>query len=318
MPVLVVQKGHCYRTTGSTGTTGEQDYATAVADACVRLLNGKSGWSVRVILADSGSYSGDAFAAIHCDGSTNNTARGSSTGYQSERGRQFAEAWMNAYAARGWTGGFRPPNYTDALAGYYGVRNAINAGNDRAVILECGFMTNAQDKQLMTGPGGVDRVALAIGDALGIATEDGNVVELTGGSADMLGDIQLRVASMHAGQFLPWPSPQNAPGGDLSWFQTQSAIALAPLTAMTAEILAEQSDDLTAEGVMARLTAHLDAEMVKIREQHTAEVNALRVQLEQARTEDLQAMESVIRETLPDDLAEQVVDAMGERFQRTQ
>lgn len=168
MPVLVVQQGHCHRTTGATGTTGEQGYAVAVASACVRLLNGRGGWVVNPTLADENDYRGDAFVAIHCDGSTSPTARGASIGYRTPEGQQFGQAWKRAYHARGWTGGFRQDNYTSALAGYYGTGNAVAAGNRRAVIVECGFRTNPEDRALLDGPGGPERVALAIGDALGI------------------------------------------------------------------------------------------------------------------------------------------------------
>lgn len=170
MPTLVVQLGHCYRTTGATGTTGEQEYATKVGNACKALLQ-RGGWSVRTILADASmsEYTGDAFAAIHCDGSTNSSARGASVGYQTPEGQAVAQAWKVAYAARGWPG-FRPDNYTSALAGYYGVTNAVSRGNRRAMILECGFRTNPQDLALLDGPGGPERVALSIGDALGIPT----------------------------------------------------------------------------------------------------------------------------------------------------
>jgi len=168
MPLLIVQKGHCYRTTGATGTTGEQAYATAVADACVRLLHGKGGWSVRPTLADENTYRGDALVAIHCDGSTSSTARGASIGYRTPEGQTFGQAWKRAYAERGWTGGFRPDNYTAALAQYYGTGNAVAAGTRRAFIAECGFRTNPDDRALLDAPGGADRVALAIGDALGI------------------------------------------------------------------------------------------------------------------------------------------------------
>jgi hypothetical protein len=179
MPVLVVQKGHCYRTTGATGTSGEQQYATSVANACVNLLHGRNGWTVRAILADAGSsaYDGDAFVAIHCDGSTSASARGASVGYRNAAGQSFGQAWKRAYAARGWTGGFRPDNYTEDLHYYYGTGNAVSAGNPRAFIAECGFLTNAQDRALLTGPGGPTRVALAIGDALGINSQEDDVTE---------------------------------------------------------------------------------------------------------------------------------------------
>lgn len=172
MPTLVIQKGHCYRRTGATGTTGEQEFATRVADAAAKLLHGRNGWIVRPILADvpSSYYAGDAFAAIHCDGSTNSSAHGASVGYQNNAGRSLGIAWKRAYAARGWNRGFRDDNYTSALANYYGVRTARNVGNARAIIIESGFLTNPQDRALLTGAGGPERVALALGDALGITT----------------------------------------------------------------------------------------------------------------------------------------------------
>lgn len=167
MPTLIVQLGHCYRTAGATGTAGEQDFATAVGQACTQLLGGRGGWSVRPVLADSTTYRGDAFVAVHCDGSTNSTARGASVGYRTPEGQRFGQDWKRAYATRGWPV-FRPDNYTGALVGYYGVRRAVNAGTRRAIIIEAGFLTNPTDRLILTGPGGAERVALAIGDALGI------------------------------------------------------------------------------------------------------------------------------------------------------
>lgn len=172
MPILIIQMGHVARTAGATGTTGEQAFARRVATAAGRLLNGRGGWIVRAIHADvpTDAYQGDAFVAVHCDGSTNPTAHGASVGYQGSAGQRIAQAWKRAYAARGWAGGFRSDNYTPALAGYYGVRNARSVGNTAAFIVECGFLTNPDDRAALTRPDGADRVALAIGDALGIPT----------------------------------------------------------------------------------------------------------------------------------------------------
>lgn len=167
MPSLIIQMGHCYRRSGATGTDGEQTYATLVAGAAQRLLHGRGGWSVRPTLADIDDYRADAFASIHCDGSDFSSARGASTGYQTAEGQAFAHAWKRAYAARGWPI-FRPDNYTASLAGYYGVRRAVSAGTRRAFIAECGFLTSPADRALLNAPGGPERVALAVGDALGI------------------------------------------------------------------------------------------------------------------------------------------------------
>jgi hypothetical protein len=168
MPTLVVEKGHCYRNSGSTGTTGEQDFVTRVADAIHAWIHGKNGWQVKLKTADSDDYKGDAMVALHADGSTNTAARGASEGHQNQAGYDLAQRILAAYAAHGWTGGFRPPNYTSALANYYGVREAIQAGNLSACIIEWGFLTNPQDRALMTSEEGIWRCAYAVGDALGI------------------------------------------------------------------------------------------------------------------------------------------------------
>lgn len=172
MPLLVVQMGHCYRITGATGTNGEQDFATRVANDCASLLS-RNGWSVKVIHADesTSAYRGDAFVAIHADGSTNTSVRGASVGYRTPEGQTFGQAWKRAYADRGWPGGFRADNYTTALAQYYGTGNAVGQGNRRAIIVECGFLTSPDDRAVLNSGGamsGTNRVALAIGDALGI------------------------------------------------------------------------------------------------------------------------------------------------------
>lgn len=173
MPTLVIQMGHCYRTTGATGTSGEQQFATRVGTAALGLLGGK-GWDIRTILADApmSDYRGDAFFAVHCDGSTSAAAHGASGGHQGADGAALLSAWKRAYHEFGWKNGFRPDNYTAALAGYYGVRNARAQGNTRACIVECGFLTNAEDRLLLLGPGGVERVVLAMGRALGITDQD--------------------------------------------------------------------------------------------------------------------------------------------------
>ena len=42
MPTLIVQRGHCFRTSGATGTSGEQDFANRVAQMCYRDRDRKS------------------------------------------------------------------------------------------------------------------------------------------------------------------------------------------------------------------------------------------------------------------------------------
>lgn len=190
MPVLVVQTGHVGRPPApfSVGTAGEQEFTKRAGAACARLLN-RDGWTVRIIEADPGypnpatiggdksAYKGDAFVAIHCDGSTNPDRNGASWGYR-EAGRGFAADIKSAYLLRTgreatWC---EPDNYTTNLSGYYGLGMAANVGNTRAVIMECGFLTNPQDRDMLLAPTGPDDVALAIGDALGMHLQETTIM----------------------------------------------------------------------------------------------------------------------------------------------
>lgn len=171
--LVVIQRGHYPRRQGSTGTSGrdsdptEQEFAVVAAGECKRQLE-KAGHQVRVINADvpNESYRGDRFVAIHCDGSTAATAHGASAGYQTNEGARLAGAWKAAYARLGWSG-FRPDNYTAALAGYYGVRRAVAQGNRAAIIVECGFLTNPSDERILTPPRGPDLLARSLVAAFG-------------------------------------------------------------------------------------------------------------------------------------------------------
>ena len=186
MPTLIVQRGHCFRTSGATGTSGEQDFANRVAQMCYRLLDGVNGWRVILTLADEYYYVANAFVAIHGDGSMHPSARGASAGYQTPEGQLFAHAWQRAYAARGWPI-FREDNYTDSLKYYYGVKNAVSVGTKKAFIAECGFLTSPEDRALMMSPTGIERVALSIGDALGI-TNEGFLMALTASQQQQIYD----------------------------------------------------------------------------------------------------------------------------------
>lgn len=171
--LLVVQMGHSGRTSGKTGAPGERDFTEAVGAACFRLLNGRGGWSVRLIAADvaASEYRGDGFVAVHADGSTNPGVRGASYGYQTVEGRSAAEGWAAAWR-ESYDGPWNPPNYTTNLAQYYGVREAVAAGNRRAFILEAGTITNAEDRVLLTSIVGVESVARSVGAAFGIPVEE--------------------------------------------------------------------------------------------------------------------------------------------------
>lgn len=168
--LIVIQRGHVPRTSGATGAPGEQKFAIETADRCKARIVGL-GHSVRVIDADvpDSYYRGDAFFAIHYDSSRSPGACGASVGYQTAEGGRVGRLWKAHYARNGWTSGFRPDNYTAALAGYYGVRRAVAQGNEHAIITEAGFHSNTpdpdpqlEDSQLLASPHGPDRVAIAI------------------------------------------------------------------------------------------------------------------------------------------------------------
>lgn len=167
MAVLVVQRGHVGRKTGATGAPGEQQFAIEAAERVAHHVNAV-GHIVRIIDAvePAERYRGDAFVAIHYDSSSNPSARGASVGYQTPEGKAFASAWKRHYQANGWTGGFRPDNYTHNLAGYYGVRRAVSVRNKRAFILEAGFHSNPDDRRLLASPAGPDRVGVAVAAAV--------------------------------------------------------------------------------------------------------------------------------------------------------
>lgn len=163
MSLLVVQRGHCYRTSGATGAPGEQKFATDTAER-IRVRVNEIGHKVKIINADvpDSDYKGDAFVAIHWDSSVSPEATGASVGYQTDVGKRFASFWKRHYVANGWNRGFRPDNYTRALAGYYGVRRAVSVGNRIAFISESGFQSNPGDKALMRP----DRTAIAVAAAM--------------------------------------------------------------------------------------------------------------------------------------------------------
>lgn len=161
---VVVQMGHVARTTGKTGTAGEQDFARAAAAHTAGRL-AADGRVVQVIGADDPIPRSEVFVAIHCDGSENQAARGASVGFRNENGRRAAHAWKAAYQRLGWQS-FRADNYTAGLRDYYGTRKAKDAGTPFAFILEAGFLTNPNDRALLANQAGHIRCAEAIRQAV--------------------------------------------------------------------------------------------------------------------------------------------------------
>jgi N-acetylmuramoyl-L-alanine amidase len=158
MAKIAIQKGHCFRKTGATGTNGEQEFNNKLGNLIAARLKLR-GHTARIFLADESPPGGfDAAIALHADGSVSSQARGASIGYPDaarygqaahDRGRALGRAWKQAYQAHGWPGGFRADNYTTGLSRYYGHRRALDAGIPRSLVVEHGFMTNAKDRAWM-------------------------------------------------------------------------------------------------------------------------------------------------------------------------
>lgn len=165
---VVLQAGHAGRSTGNTGTRApsgftEQQFTRAVCAAAAPMLRA-AGHEAVVIQADEPGdrYAGDAFVSVHADGNGDPGVHGASVGYRTEEGKQLAQAWKAAYVEQGWSGGFRPDNYTKNLSGYYGTGRAVSAGNPRACIIEAGFLTNPAEAHQLASHAGQVRVAAAI------------------------------------------------------------------------------------------------------------------------------------------------------------
>jgi hypothetical protein len=168
----VVQAGHVARTSGATGTNGEQPFNLAVSRLVVRELRAR-GVNAHRIDADPPfeAYRGDVFVAVHADGSVSTSAKGASVGYRNSRGKTLARRIKTAYQQRARASGypllFRDDNYTVALRRYYGTGNALAQNPDcRAVIVEGGFLTNSTERAFLTSDDGHQALALAIADSI--------------------------------------------------------------------------------------------------------------------------------------------------------
>jgi hypothetical protein len=193
------QLGHVPRTSGSTGTGGccgetEQEYVKRLFNTIEPKLRAAGHTPIKILADPPGKIypNMDVFVAFHCDGSENHSARGCSFGYRKDlpnatASKAFGDRWRAEHNAAGYPGGNRATNYTKALAGYYALGPATRAGADRAIVIECGFLTNRADNDWLIE--NVDRVANALvrtvvafhGGALGAlvlgAMEDDMTVE---------------------------------------------------------------------------------------------------------------------------------------------
>lgn len=128
--------------------------------------------------------------------------------------------------------------------------------------------------------------------------------DMTWGSDDtqrQINEMELRLASMHAGEFKPWQGNPANPGGTLKWLDDKLAAATAPLQATLAAIAAAVTDgDLDPTAVIAAIdTAVREA---------TAETVTTTV---------LPALEAVLTQALGEDQADQakaIVDEMAARL----
>lgn len=143
MARILVQRGHCFRRSGATGTHREQEFTSAIGTELVARLR-ELGHDVSLLNADDDlPKRGDAFVALHCDGSSNRARRGASVGYPDRRGGQLAAVWKEEHARAGFPGGFLADNYTTGLSNYYGYRRTACTFE---FLAEHGTTTNAADE----------------------------------------------------------------------------------------------------------------------------------------------------------------------------
>lgn len=163
MSLVVLQRGHCFRHSGATGTAHEQDWNVAACDAAAAALNAV-GHTTRIIDADVklSEYKGDFFIAIHGDGNEDKTVRGASVGWRLTADKTMAQIWKQEYANAGWPSGFHADNNTKDLHLYYGTGNAHDQGTPRAICVEGGFLTNADDRAILLSDQGPKMMATAI------------------------------------------------------------------------------------------------------------------------------------------------------------
>lgn len=160
---ITIQQGHCFRTSGATGTVREQEFAAAVGTRLATQLRNR-GHRVALIGADETVPAGDVFVALHTDGAANPDRRGASVGYPAgpTEGR-LARAWKAAHQLHGFPGGFLPDNYTSALRNYYGFGRAD--GYMHEFLAEHGTTTNRSDRDWLFA--NLDRCVQAHVDAIG-------------------------------------------------------------------------------------------------------------------------------------------------------
>ncbi len=146
---LILQMGHVGRTSGATGTPGEQAFTEALGNMIADRLKKKPYISFRLMGADNWYLPKPnvcrLFFSLHADGALNTSARGLSVGYPVGSENSFATAIAEAYRS---LSDFpqRPDNYTNGLKMYYAWRNG-HVKADFYCLLEHGFFTNAYERK---------------------------------------------------------------------------------------------------------------------------------------------------------------------------
>jgi hypothetical protein len=147
---LIIQMGHIGRTSGFTGTAGEQAFTKALGASLYKRFTG-SNIKVRLMGADNWVSPQPnktlLFFALHADGSVNPGARGISVGYPELSNSVFAYHIKSNYKI---LTGFnsRPDNYTKGLKNYYAWRYR-HVQADYYCLLEHGFMSNTIERDYM-------------------------------------------------------------------------------------------------------------------------------------------------------------------------
>lgn len=154
---LAVQRGHCFRKRGATGTSGDRGSEQSFADALARKvvdLASTAGISIVMLLADEMIPPCEVLLSFHQDGSRSGRATGASVGYSKTHANtaesaRYAGLWKACYQSAGYPFGFRPNNYTLGLRRYYAWRSASAKAAKAAVLMEHGFATNHEDEAFM-------------------------------------------------------------------------------------------------------------------------------------------------------------------------
>jgi len=168
---ITIQRGHCFRKRGSTGTVREQEFTNALGVSLTNKLR-DIGWEVHLVDADppGRKYPNTKFfLALHADGSSNKSARGASFFYpprDTDVTPQWGQAWQAAHQKiAGYPGGFRRPNYVSSVStGFYAWRDSrVKAGiatpAEICMLCEHYFATNPEDAAWAWSLGTIDKMA---------------------------------------------------------------------------------------------------------------------------------------------------------------